>query len=153
MADHPERKRFTHLAIPNPKRGPKGSAASEEAKLRDSAMFPSDRWHALLRHTAKHHTRETIAFPRRLNAALERGFVHAIWRNLVKGRSERKPDRRTPAMLLGLTDGPWSWTRVLGRRLFPSLTPLPPSWARLYRRNWTTPELGSNARHSLIQAF
>jgi len=71
----------------------------------------------------------------------------------VKGRSERKPDRRTPAMLLGLAEEPWAWPRVLGRRLFPSRIPLQPSWARLYRRDWTTPELGANARHSLVQAF
>ena len=116
-------------------------------------MDASDTLHKLLRHTAKHHTRETIAFPRRLNAALERGFVHAIWRDFVKGRSERKPDPRTPAMLLGLTDTPWAWTRVPGRRLFPSHIRLHPSWARLYRRDWTTPELGRNTRHALVQAF
>ena len=116
-------------------------------------MFPSDLLHALLRHSAKHHTRETIAFPRRLNAALERGFLYAAWRNFVKGRSERKPDRRTPAMPLGLTDAPWSWPRVLGRRLFFSHLTLPASWARLYRRDWTTPELGRNTRHTLIHAF
>jgi hypothetical protein len=153
LRDHPARERFRHLAVPNPERGPKGSAASKEARARDALMFPSDQLHALLRHSAKHHTRETIAFPRRLNAALERGFVHVIWRNLVKRRSERKPDPRTPAMVLGLTDVPWSWSRVLGRRLFPSHLALPASWARLYRRDWVTPELGRNTRHSLVQAF
>jgi hypothetical protein len=99
VQEHPARTRFVHRPIPNPKRGAKGSPPSDEARRRDALMFPSDRLHALLRHTAKHHTRETIAFPRRLNAALERGFLHAIWRDFVKGRSERKPDRRTPAML------------------------------------------------------
>jgi len=153
LRGHPQREKFLHLATPNPERGPKGSPSSEEARLRDARMFPSDRLHALLRHTAKHHTRETIAFPRRLNAALERGFVHAIWRDFVKGRSERKPDRRTPAMLLGLAEEPWAWTRILGRRLFPPQVPLQVSWARLYRRDWTTPELGTNTRHSLLQAF
>lgn len=153
LREHAAREHFRHLAIPNPVRGPKGSPPSEEAKVRDALMFASDALHKLVRHTAKHHTRETIAFPRRLNAALERGFVHVIWRDFVKGRSERKPDRRTPAMLLGLTDQPWTWARVLGRRLFPAHIPLHPSWATLYRRDWTTPELNSNARHRLIQAF
>ena len=153
LRGHPKRESFRHLPVPNPERGPKGSPASEEAKVRDALMFSSDRLHGLLRHTAKHHSRETIAFPRRLNAALERAFVHVVWRDLVKGRSERKPDRRTPAMLLGLTDAPWTWSRVLARRLFPSHIPLPESWARLYRRDWTTPELGRNARHNLIHAF
>lgn len=153
LRGHPVRARFRHLAVPNPTRGPKGSPPSEEARLRDALMYASDNLHKLMRHTAKHHTRQTIAFPRRLNAAFERGFVHAIWRDFVKGRSERKPDRRTPAMLLGLTEEPWTWARVLGRRLFPSHTRLHPSWARLYRRDWTTPELGQNARHALVQAF
>ena len=153
LRGHPLRERFRHIAIPNPERGPKGSPASEEARERDRLMYPSDQLHALLRHSAKHHTRETIAFPRRLNAALERAFAHVIWRDFIKGRSERKPDRRTPAMLLGLTVEPWTWTRVLGRRLFPSHIPLPASWDRLYRREWTTPELGRNSRHNLIQAY
>jgi len=153
LREHPAREKFQHLAVPNPLRGPKGSPSSEEARLRDAMMYASDNLHKLLRHTAKHHTRETIAFPRRLNAAFERGFVHAIWRDFVKGRSERKPDRRTPAMLLGLTDEPWTWMQVLGRRLFPSHIRLHPSWARLYRRDWITPELVRNSRHTLLRAF
>jgi transposase-like protein len=153
LRGHPARERFRHLAVPNPERGPKGSPPSEKARLRNALMFPSDRFHALLCHTAKHHTRETIAFPRRLNAALERCFVHVIWKDLVKGRSERKPDRRTPAMLLGLTEEPWTWSRVLGRRLFPSQVPLPETWFKLYKRDWLTPELGRNARHRLNHAF
>jgi transposase-like protein len=153
MQDHPERERFRHIAIPNPERGPKDSPRSEEARLRDARMFPSDLLHALLRHTAKHHTRETIAFPRRVNAALERAYVHVVWRDLVKGRSEKQPDPRTPAMLLGLTVEPWSWSRVLGKRLFPAQVPLPESWVRTYRRDWITPELGRNSRHTLVHAF
>ena len=153
MQEHPAREAFRHLAIPNPRRGPKGSPPSLEARLRDARMYASDNLHKLMRHTAKHHTRETIAFPRRINAALERGFVHAIWRDFVKGRSERKPDRRTPAMLLGLAEEPWTWSRVLGRRLFPSHASLHRSWARLYSRDWITPELGGNSRHRLVHAF
>ena len=56
-------------------------------------------------------------------------------------------------MLLGLTEEPLAWTRVLGRRIFPSQVRLQVSWAKLYRRDWTTPELGGNARHILVQAF
>jgi transposase-like protein len=153
LRKHPASLRFHHVAIPNPKRGPKGSPPSEEAKERDRLMYPSDRLHSLLRHTAKHHTRETIAFPRRVNAELERGFVHAIWRNFVKGRSEKQPDPRTPAMLLGLAHSPWSWSRVLAKRLFPTHVPPPASWQKLYRRDLTTAELGNNSRHSLIHAF
>ena len=110
-------------------------------------MFPADALHALLRHTAAHHRRETIAFGRRLNAVMERLFLTAIWRNFVKGRSERRPDPTTPAMRLGLATERWSWRRVLARRLFPKREILPPGWRDLYRRRWITPTLPSNTRH------
>ena len=81
-------------------------------------MFPVDLLHKIVRHTLAHHKRGTIAFTRRLNAAMERICLTAVWRNLVKKRSERSRDSTTPAMCLGLTDQRWSWKRVLSRRLF-----------------------------------
>jgi len=150
---HPARARFDHRVFPNPRRGPKGSPRSAFARLRDEAMFPVDLLHTLLRHSLAHHRRETIAFGRRLNALMERMFLLATWRNFVKGRSERKPDRTTPAMSLGLTDEPWSWPRVLAQRLFPSRTKVPEPWMQLYRREWITPAVGTNRRHQLRFAF
>ena len=61
-------------------------------------MFPVDLLHALLRHSLAAHKRETIAFGRRLNAIVERLFLTAIWRNFVKGVSERKNDPTTPEL-------------------------------------------------------
>ena len=146
------RKKVRHLAVPNPKRGPKGSPRSSEARFRDHEMFPVDALHALLRHTASHHRRETIAFGRRTNAILERLFLASAWRNFVKGRSERKPDRTTPAMHLGLTTEPWSWERVLARRLFPGRVRVPASWLEVYRRTWITPGI-PNSLHQLQRAY
>ena len=146
------RKRVVHRVFPNPKRGPKGSPRSAEAKARDEAMFPNDLLHMILRHSSAHHRRETIAFGRRTNAVLERLFLLAAWRNFVKGVSERKPDRTTPAMRLGLATAPWSWPRVLARRLFPHRIPIPESWWEIYRREWITPG-GPNAPHALTWAF
>ena len=88
-----------------------------------------------------------------LNAAMERMFVATVWRNLVKRRTERRPDDTTPAMMVGLTDRRWSWRRVLSRRLFYNRIQLPEPWPELYRRDWTTPLLPSNARHRLLRAF
>lgn len=139
--------------FPNPDRGPKGSVRSEAARVRDAAMFPNDLLHALLRHSLAHHHRETIAFPRRINAALERLFLFTAWRNFVKGISERRADPTTPAMNKQLTDRPWSWERLLGRRLFPRRLAVPRSWMEIYRREWTTPGLPSNTRHALVRAF
>ena len=136
----------------NPPRGPKGTPRSPEARERDRAMFAVDAWHALIRHSAAHHRRETLAFGRRLNALMERMFLTVVWRNFVKQRSERKPDPTTPAMRVGLTDARWDWKRVLSRRLFVGRQKLPKVWLELYRRDWTSPMLASNARHRLALA-
>lgn len=138
---------------PNPRRGPKGTPRSRAAILRDQAMFPVDLLHKIFRHSLAHHRRETIAFARRLNAALERMALASTWRNFVKRRSERKPRSPTPAMRLGLTDEPWSWDRVLSRRLFFHRTRLPEPWTQLYRRLWSTPLLARNAIHDRSRAF
>jgi transposase-like protein len=105
---------------PNPKRGPKGSPRTAEAKARDWAMFPADQLHQLVRHTCSDHKRETISFGRRIESILGRAHLVAVWKNFIKSRSERKPDRTTPAMRLGLTDARWRWEWVLSRRLFPA---------------------------------
>ena len=149
----PASRRVLLERYPNPKRGPKGSPRSAAARVRDRAMFPVDLLHKILRHTLAHQRRETLAFGRRLNAVMERLFLAAVWRNFVKRRSERRPDPTTPAMHLGLTDAPWSWKRVLARRLFVRRVRLPDPWLSLYRRDWLTPVLPSNTRHRLARAF
>ena len=124
-------------AYPNPKRGPKGSPRSPEAIVRDWAMFPIDQLHQLIRHTCADHKRETIAFGRRLESILGRIHLIAVWKNFIKARSERRPDRSTPAMRVGLTDCPWQWERVLSRRLFPERVRLTGSLRNLYQKRWT----------------
>ena len=119
---------------PNPERGPKGTPRSPEAKARDRAMFPVDQLHQLLRHTCADHKRETIAFGRRLVSIVGRQFLVAVWKNFIKGRSERRPDRTTPAMRLGLAEAPWTWSRVLSERLFPRRENLPGPWLRYLQR-------------------
>lgn len=116
-------------------------------------MHPVDALHQLLRHTCSHHRRETIAFGRRMATVMLGAFLTTVWKNFVKGRSERKPDPRTPAMVLGLTDEPWTWRRVLAKRLFPSRVVLPEGWIETYRMLWVTPPLGRNRIHDLKYAF
>ena len=128
LASHPQRDRFRLEVFPNPVRGPKGSPRSREAIARDRAMAPVDQLHQLLRHTCADHKRETIAFGRKLPSILGRMFLTTVWKNLIKGRSERRPDRTTPGMALGLTTTPWSWPKLLAQRLFPDREPLPESW-------------------------
>jgi len=141
------------VVYPNPVRGPKGAPRTGVALERDAAMFPNDLLHALMRHGLAHHHRETIAFHRRINGAMERYFLMAAWRNFVKKRSERRPEKITPAMLKRLTTTAWTWQRVFARRLFPDRLPVPASWQAIYRRDWITPSLRSNTRHALRLAY
>jgi transposase-like protein len=150
---HSLRARVRHTTFPNPIRGPKGSKRSPQAVRRDRAMFVVDTLHKLIRHTAAHHRRETIAFGRRVNALMERAFLLVVWRNYVKARTERRPDTTTPAMAVGLTNEPWSWGRVLAQRLFPWRCRVPESWRKIYCRELTTPAVGRNQRHRLVNAF
>lgn len=130
--------------FPNPVRGPKGTPRAPEASARDRAMFPVDQLHQLLRHSCADHKRETIAFGRRLESILGRAHLIAVWKNFLKHRSERKPDRTTPAMRLGLAEAPWRWERVLSRRLFRQREIPTGPGLRLYLKEWTSglPALG-----------
>jgi transposase-like protein len=140
-----------HRVYPNPPRGP--GQDRERVRERDRQMGPVDVFHKLWRHSQAHHRRETIAFGRRSNAALERAALMVCWKNLVKGVSERRNDRTTPAMRLGLTARPWRWRDVFARRLFPGRIRLSESWMKIYRRAWITPAVGRNVLHDLKHAF
>jgi hypothetical protein len=153
IESHPANRRIRHHRFPNPPGRRKGVPRTAEMRRRDAAMFPVDLLHKILRHTLAHHRRETIAFSRRLNAAMERLAVTAVWRNFVKGRSERRTHSGTPAMALNLTSRRWRWEEVLSRRLFFGREVLPEPWGQLYRREWKTPLLASNATHALSRAF
>lgn len=142
-----------HRPSPGPKRRGGDAENRERARTRNQMLFPVDLVHKLFRHSMAHHRRETIAFSRRINAAMERFALAAVWRNFVKRKTERRPCSTSPAMEVGLADELWGWDRVLARRIFPSRQRLPEPWAALYRREWTTPLLGSNERHRLKRNF
>jgi len=140
--------RVSLQVFPNPARGPKGTPRSGEAVRRDLAMFPVDQLHQLLRHSCADHKRETIAFGRRLESILGRAHLMAVWKNFIKARSERAPDRTTPAMRLGLTDERWRFERILARRLFPQREPVSESALRVYRKSWTPDLPQFDRRHA-----
>ena len=150
---HPLGQEIRHLVYPNPKRGPKGSPRTPEARARDLAMFPIDALHRFTRHSIKSHARETIAFGRRSEAQLERAHVFAVFRNLIKARSERRPRSITPAMWLKVTDVPWTWERIFARRLQPTRAPEIAAWPELYGRRMSTPTLPNAPPHQLKLAY
>jgi len=139
-------------AYANPRRGPKGSPRTPEARARDVALFPNDQLHRFLRHSEAAHRRETIAFGRSYNGLVERLSLFIVWRNLVQARSERRPRDGTAAMRLGLTDSPWTWRNVLAERLFPSRVRPPSDVMEVYRRTLVTPHLLTERRHALVHA-
>jgi len=136
---------------PNPARGP--GSDKKVAYQRDRQMFAVDLLHKLWRHSQAHHRRETIAFGRRSNAVMERGFLFIVWRNFAKKVSERTGEAITPAMRLGLVSRPLEWSHVFSWRLFPARIRMPVGWMKVYRREWITPAAGRNLPHALIQAF
>lgn len=105
-----------HTIYPNPDRSP--GHDSTRARARDRAMFAVDLLHKLLRHSQAHHRRETIAFGRKRASVIGRVALFAVWRNMIKLVTERRPTRLTPAMRLGLTSRPWTWAEVFAERLF-----------------------------------
>src|SRR5262245_46611269 len=138
---------------PNPRRGPKGSPRSPEARLRDAALFPNDQLHRFLRHSEAAHRRETIAFGRSFNGLAERLALFLVWRNLVQARSERHPRDGTTAMRLKLTREAWTWPQVLAERLHPRRVRPGESAMRFYRRELVSPCLANERRHALLRAF
>lgn len=151
---HPwrERVRVRCFANPRPRTDPDGKR-TRAARIRDREMFAVDALHRLLRHSAAHHRRETIAFGRRLNALMERLFLFVVWRNLIKRRTERRPCRESPGMRLGLTKRLLTWKRLLADRIFAERVRVPELWRELYRRDWITPALPANATHRLVHAY
>jgi hypothetical protein len=141
-------RRVSLSVYPNPERGPKGSPRSPEAELRDWAMFPADQLHQLIRHTCADHKRETIAFGRRLESILGRAHLVAVWKNFIKRRTERRPDRSTPAMHLDLADERWEWERIFVRRLFPTREALSKTAHALYWKRFTPGFPALERRHA-----
>lgn len=141
-----------HDAHPVPSRRAR-RADPRAARARDRALRPVDQLHALWRHSHAHDRRETIAFARRHNAAIERAFVVAMWRNWIKRCTERRRGRPTPAQRAGLADRALDWHELLARRLFPDRVRLPEPWRQCYERALRWPEICNWTRHDLKYAF
>ena len=106
----------------------------------------------MLRHSSKNHTRETIAFSKRRQAACERLAIFAVWRNFILGR--RQKDRRspTPAMVRGMAEARLTFDDVLHGRMFFRHYELPSSWDKYYWRTVSTRALTLERRHTLTYA-
>jgi hypothetical protein len=123
---------------------------SIEARTFENPLFPVNLADLLIRHSHAGHRRETIAFSKRRQAAVERLAILAVWRNTIKRRRENGDDE-TAAMRLGLVRRPLKWRDVFKRRLFPGRIPLPPPWTDYYWRKIKTLPLGMRQREHQLK--
>jgi hypothetical protein len=127
--------------------------SSLERRTRSNPLFPVNLADLLIRHASANHRRETIAFSKRRQGALERLAVFTVWRNCIKRRQENGP-RESAAVGLGYLKRLLNWRDVLRRRRFPRRVDLPQPWKDYYWRRIKTAALGSHqTTHSLRYAF
>lgn len=115
--------------------------SSKERRTMSNPLFPVNLTDLLMRHSSANHHRETIAYSKRRQAAMERAAIATVWRNCVKRRRENGP-RQSVAMWLGVVDRMLSWGQVLRRRLFPAHADLPDPWGEYYWRRVKTVVFG-----------
>lgn len=133
-------RRLPHLQVSH------RTISSRAARTAHNPLFPLNLLDLLLRHSGANHKRETIAFSKRRQSAIERMWLFLVWRNWVKSFSERRRDG-SPAMRLGLAQRRLTLKEVLARRLFPGRIGLPERWARYYWRESATRGVPRGVRH------
>ncbi len=127
--------------------------SSTQRRTPSNPLFPVNLADLLLRHGSANHRRETIAFSKRRQAAIERAAVFTVWRNCIKSRRENEPGP-TAAMAAGLLPRALSWGQILARRRFPGHAGLPPTWVDYYWGRIKTLVYGDRQRvHALKWAF
>ena len=126
--------------------------SSQVRRDRRNELFEINALDMFIRHSTANHRRETIAFAKRRQGALERLAVFVVWKNWVKRRWEKRC-WQTPAMQMGLAAKVLRFEEILSRRLFPGHVTLPGSWESYYWRRVETPVLGVNRRHVLKYAY
>jgi transposase-like protein len=125
--------------------------SSRRVRTARNPLFAVNLWDLLVRHSGANHKRETIAFSKRRQSAVERLWVLVVWRNLVKSFSERKRDG-SPAMRLGLEERRWTVEEVLRERRFPARVGLPERWGQYYWRRTPTRRIARPAEHRCMYA-
>jgi hypothetical protein len=126
--------------------------SSRAARTTRNPLFPVNLMDLLIRHSGADHKRETIAFAKRRQAASERMWVFAVWRNFIKAFSERKQDA-SPAMRVGITDHRLTVEEVLRERLFVETIPVPARWAEYYWKRIRTRAIPRGRVHRKRYAF
>jgi hypothetical protein len=127
--------------------------SSTVRRTTSNPLFPVNLADLLLRHGQANHRRETIAFSKRRQAALERLAIFTVWRNAIKSRREKAPGE-TAAMAAGILSRALDWEDVFAARAAPRREELPGSWWSYYWGRVRTAVFGERQReHRLKYAF
>ncbi len=125
----------------------------KEHRDQHNRLYPVNLADLLIRHSSANHKRETIAWSKRRQASAERLAILLVWRNYVKGISEKQRGSPTPAMLRGMVGRALQLPEVLAGRIFRTLMKLPERWARYYDRDVLTRAFRKQRRHELKYAY
>ncbi len=118
----------------------------------DNALFEANLLDLWIRHGSANHKRETIAWSKRRQRAMERLAIVLVDRNYLRSRWKKRGGP-TPGMLRGVVGRRLSVEDVLEARLFPGRIELPSAWDRYYRGEVDTQALAVNRRHRLKYGF
>ena len=138
-------RRLTHLQVEH------HTISSRAARTTRNPLFPVNLLDLLIRHSGANHKRETIAFSKRRQSAIDRLWILAVWRNHMKWFSERRGGG-TPAMRLGLARDRLTAEQVLARRLFVTRVGLPARWLPYYWRQVPTRAIRNCRGHTCCYA-
>ena len=129
------------------------TVSSRRMRTPDNPLDPVNDVDRFTRHSQANHKRETIAFSKRRQSAIERLWSLMAFKNYVKGVNEARRTA-TPAQRLGIFDGALKVSQLLRRRLFPERVGLTPMLRWMYERRVHTRALGENqALHELHYAY
>lgn len=127
--------------------------SSRERRDTRNRLFPINLADMLVRHSSANHKRETVAWSKRRQASAERLAIFTVWRNYMKGRSEKARGSPSPAQARGMAGGRLQVAELLEKRLFVSRIELPSRWSDYYWRRILTRALPRQRSHSLKYAF
>jgi len=135
-----------------PRRVDHRTISSRAARTARNPLFAINLLDLLIRHSCADHGRETIAFPKRRQGAIDRLWRFLVWRNYGKSFSEQHPGE-SPAMRLGLADHLLMPAEILARRLFPGRVDIPARWQEHYWHRTPTRCMPRVRTHRLKYAY
>jgi len=103
------------------------TTSSKQRRTPDNPLFASNLHDLQIRHGSSNHKRETIGFSKTIQGAIERMWLHLVWKNYVKSFSE-KTRGETPAQRARVTDRKWTFRDIFRRRQFPKRVGLLARW-------------------------